>query len=391
MKFLPLAILSLFLSVSAIAQSLDSYVLLKDTTLKAEPLSYNKHLQITVPKVYQANAQQKFPLIVIFDMQNSSIYKYILNTIDHLTSLGAMPASIVVGIEAGEGSKRYRETQFDAAFPGMTGEKNDDYLFKNLIPMVKQQYKASNFLMFIGHSRYGFFTSYLLAKHLNEINAVISLSPFLLQENEELHKKIDILQLLTDATKTTTLKHTVYYRFSMGSDYPADYKKLNEAIQTGQIQNKLLNASGEWFPHADHLLTPGLTIAKALTDIFDYWNAEQVKYITAKEISSSTINAAHASIKAHYGSDVNFSLSYLNGTGWAFYNDKKYDLAIIAWQEMLKYYPNYSEGFLNIAKCEKKLNQSTTATLKLFKESLASSTFLDAKQKEGLLKDAEEL
>lgn len=390
MKHLRLFFLLLLFSNQTMAQSFASYRTLTDTTLQASQLNDQKHIQVTVPKVYQNGSHQTFPLIVVFDMQNQSNYRYILNTIDYLTSTGYMPAAVVVGIGAGEGNKRYRETQFASVYPGTYGEKNEDFLFHTLIPMARKAYKASDFTLLIGHSRYGFFTSYLMANHLNELNAVIALSPFLTQENKETNKKIDVRELLINAVKSTKLNHHVYYRFCMGNDYPEDFQRLDQAIHDGQFQNKSFDVKGAVFPSADHMLTPSLITSQALLEVFGYWNKVQKDYLRSTEISAAMIAKYRDDVKEHYGSAVTFSLSDLNGLGWGFYNEARYQEAIMAWNEVVKYYPSYSEVYLSIANSQKKLGQPTSATIKQLKESLATSAFFDAKQKEELLKAAEE-
>jgi enterochelin esterase-like enzyme len=66
---------------------------------------------VVVPTTYVNESGTTRPLIVVFDMQNSINYNYIVNTIDYLSGFGQTPECIVVGVEAAERSGRYYETQ----------------------------------------------------------------------------------------------------------------------------------------------------------------------------------------------------------------------------------------------------------------------------------------
>ena len=97
-------------------------------------------------------------------------------------------------------------------------KENEMFIFQELIPLAEQQFHASSFRLLIGHSRYGYFTSSLLFSRINELNSVISLSPFFTQNNVD----------LTDSVKTLdnlSFNSTKYYRFGIGNDYPDDFVK----------------------------------------------------------------------------------------------------------------------------------------------------------------------
>jgi tetratricopeptide (TPR) repeat protein len=366
-------------------QSLERYRTLKDTTYLTKNLGYKKHLQITVPVEYQENLPQSFPLIVVFDMQNQRQYQYILKAIDYLTANEQMPSAVIVGVEAGRGSNRYRETQFKISDTSGMGEKNEAYIFNELIPMLRGSFKASPFTMLIGHSRYGFFTTYLLAKHAQELNAVVSISPFIEQS------PLNLAVLLPQAIKNTGLNHMLYYRYAMGNDYPEDYKKLTAALKAPGFKSGNFNADGWWFPQADHNTTPALTISRSLYEVFEYWYSCQNQYIGEQNKSVGIIDELKQKIKTHYGTSLSFSLGILNGKGYAFYNKNDYANALLAWQQLVKQYPNFVQGYLNIAKCQKALKQSTEQTIKDFKANLQQSSIFTAEQKAGLLKEAADL
>jgi tetratricopeptide (TPR) repeat protein len=77
----------------------------------------------------------------------------------------------------------------------------------------------------------------------------------------------------------------------------------------------------------------------------------------------------------------------LNGKGWSYFNEQKYEKAITVWEELLEEYPSFSEGYLFIAEAQKELKQSYESTLAKFKTSLARSTFYTEDERTELLEE----
>lgn len=367
------------------SQGLERYRMLKDTSMVSKSLGYKKHIQITVPVEYQENLPQSFPLVLIFDMQNQRQYQYILKSIDFLTSNEQIPSAVIVGVEAGSGNRRYRETQLKVSDSTGMAEKNEAYIFNELIPLLRGRFKASSFTILVGHSRYGFLTTYLLAKHPNDLNAVVSISPFMQQPG------FNLISTLTQDIKKSDLGHMIYYRYAMGNDYPDDYKQLTTALKAPDFTPKNFNADGWWFPQADHNTTPALAITRSFYEIFEHWYSCQKQYIDDGNKNVGGIDELKQKIKAHYGTSLPFSLGILNGKGYAFYNKTDYANAILAWRQLVRQYPNFLQGYINIAKCQKALGQPIDKTINEFKANLQQSSIFTTEQKDNLLKEAEAL
>lgn len=107
------------------------------------------------------------------------------STIDYLTSNDQIPASVIIGVESPM-NKRFKETDLPSSNPSSLGYKNEKFVFDELVPLAKRLYSASEFLLLIGHSRCGYFSTYLLTQEFKKLNAVISISPFYTQNNVDL-------------------------------------------------------------------------------------------------------------------------------------------------------------------------------------------------------------
>lgn len=363
-----------FLPLTTTAQTFSNYKVWGDTVFSSAHLGYDRAVTTTVPLEWQPGMGFQFPLIIIFDRQNTRSVQYILNTIDYLTSNEQMPASVVLTVESVEAT-RYRETLPLASSPEGLGEANERFIFEELIPFAEERLQAGRFRLLIGHSRYGFFTSYLFQKRLHDLNAVVSLSPFFEAKNVNL---VDSFSRM-DAVDLQTTK---YYRYGIGGDYPEDFQAMEKTLAT--LKNPRLNRKGVLFPLADHNATPGLTIANALYDIFAFWTQQQNDYFDESNVSFEGIKTIQDNIEKHYGAPLSFGLGYLNGKGWQFFHAGKYELAISAWKLMLESYPNFSEGYLFIAQAEEQLGRDNKNTMDLFWQNLARSEFYTPEEKEEI-------
>ena len=382
MKNLTLTIvLVFFLSISLTAQEYERYKRITDTSIVSEQLGFEKNITITVPFEWQRNTNRKFPLVVVFDSQNQRSHNYILNTIDYLTSNEQMPSSIIVSIASSE-KYRLSETMHKETSENGLLEENEKFLFKELIPFMEKEYNASSFRLFIGHSRYGYFTTSLLSSSVDKLNGVISLSPFFSQKNVELVDSIGTLN-------NHEFGSTKYYRYGIGSDYPSQFFKMDFVLKT--MTNENFDTKGVLFKEADHNVTPGLTIGVALYEVFEKWSEIQSTYFSNDQKDLNIISSLEDDIVEHYGNSLAFSLGILNGKGWYFYGEGEYEKAIEAWEIMLASYPNFSEAYLYIIDAQIKLNRDYSDVTELFKASLAKSEIYSTEEKSQLLMELESI
>lgn len=369
------------LSTNLPGQNYESYKKLKDTTITSHYLGFDKNITITVPFEWQKNIDRTFPLIIIFDRQNNRSHNYIINTIDYLTSNEQMPSSIIVSIESTQ-EHRYLETLHKTTSEKGLALENEKFLFEELIPLVEKEYKASSYRLFIGHSRYGYFTSSLLATRLNELNGVISVSPFFSQTNVNIIDSIGSL-------KKENFDSMKYYRFGIGGDFPTDFHQMDSLCR--ELQIPLFNAKGYLFPQAGHNVTPGLTVGISLYEIFEDWSGFQNIYFNNDVKDLTIIDSLKNEIAIIYGNRLEFSLGVLNGKGWYFYNEGQYQNAIEAWELLMKSYPNYSEGYLFILAAQIQLKEDYSKTVEKLKVSLMSSEIYSEEEKNEIMEELKEM
>lgn len=370
----------LILGSSLSSQDYERYVHLLDTTVYSTNLGYEKSLTITVPFEWQKGMEKSYPVVVIFDRQNPRSHQYILNTIDYLTSNEQMPSCVIVGIESEqyididgeEVYPRYLETLLEGQSEHTLGMENENFLFNEILPLMEGQFQASKFRTLIGHSRYGYFTTYLFAKRHNDLNAVVSLSPFMLEKGVNL---VDTMEQIF----AHSAKHTKYYRYGIGNDYPEDFMEMDSMLLAKD--HATFDIKGVLFPGADHNATPGLTIAPALYDIFEFWVRQQQSFF---EIDIEDFDPENSTVEAHYGQKLPNSLGVLNGMGWQYFNEYHFEKAIKTWNIFAQEYPNFSEVYLYIADAQKRMEVDCSESLNQFQKSFKHSEIYTKEERKEL-------
>lgn len=370
-------ILSIIFSNNLLGQEYSVYKSKIDTTFLSTHLGYEKGVSIVLPNDWQKNNPKKYPLIIVFDRQNTRSHKHILNTIDYLTAAEQMPRCIIISV-ASDSSKRINEAKSPKSSSDGKAHLTEKFLFDEIIHLAEKSFKASPFRILIGHSWYGHFTTSMFTKNIDKLTAVIALDPFFTQKNVVLTDSLTALNKLQ-------IKHTKYFRYAIGKDYPEDYKAV-EHIKN-ENTNPKLNIKGSYFPRAFHNAVPGMGIGEALYDIFEYWSIQQYTFFEPDNKRVDLVTELKNNLVNHYGTNLEFSLGILNGKGWGFYNELDYLKAISVWNELLIQYPNYSEAYLYIIDAQQQLKLDTTKTKIKFKESLQHSQFYSEEEKEELLSE----
>ncbi|MBI9042752.1 alpha/beta hydrolase-fold protein [Lutibacter sp.] len=348
-----------------------------DTSFVSSYLGYEKKISILLPDDWQSNNQKKYPLIIVFDRQNQRSYNHIINTIDYLTAAEQMPRSIIISIES-DNSKRISEAQNPISFKSGKAHLNEKYLFNEIVNLAESKFKASQFRVLIGHSWYGHFTTSMFTKNIDNLTAVIVLDPFFKQKNVSLIDSISALNNLE-------IKHTKYFRYSIGKDYPEDYRDIE--FVKNENKNLKINIQGTYFPKAFHNAVPGLGIAEALYDIFEYWSIQQYNFFSPSNKSADIFTELKNNMINHYGNNLDFSLGVLNGKGWGFYDEEEFLKAITVWNELINQYPSFSEAYLYIIEAQQHLKLDTSKTKIKFKESVQLSQYYSQEEKKELLSE----
>ncbi len=239
---------------------------------------YSQHLQdsivldIHLPESFnEASGNVSFPLIILFDSYNELTHNYNLHSIDILTVHGQMPESVIVGVPFTMQNRRYFTSQQFTSGDTISGiERMELFIFRELIPMLSEDYVAGGNVLLFGHSRTGFLTSYLMINRSDEFDVAGSFSGFFdtgfeLADMEEflINRKPSSNHFHFYFSAGTTLEEQTYHDDFNKLEHLLAQKKTPENFIWQYIENR----------HANHMTNYNLSLPAVLVDYFANYNS----------------------------------------------------------------------------------------------------------------------
>ena len=347
----------LIFTFSLQAQNYTSYENSIKKNFFSKTLKDSVHIELTIPKELKTQTNTSYPVIYLLDKQLINNYIYNLHTIDYLSSLDAMPKAIVVGITFNQKNRN------SWTLPNASGGQADDmisFITDELNLELKNNYPISKFNLLIGHSRTAIFASYALSKRFDFFNGVIANSVSNFDFGDSLQKKQ--FKIFINAIDTNTNKY--FYYFSVGEKAYGDLHesavdKLNLFLKSKKTPKTL-----EWKYYkfkAAHQLTPGLTIANSLNEIFKEYGRRieqcfKIAHNSTYKIPWDEYLKLYKSISTYLGYTIHPSYYFYNSIASDYYYDYKnyygknnllFALEILL--KAIKIYPNNYEYSIWIA------------------------------------------
>lgn len=318
-------------------------------TLYSESLKDSVNITLHIPTEVHQSQGMVYPVIYLLDKQNDINYDYNLHTIDYLSMLSAMPAAVVVGIELP------RQQRGPWTNPNETGGKADDFitfLAEELNPELKKTLPVADYNLLIGHSRTAIFSLYALSVRPDFFNGAIASSASNFDFGDE-YQKAQFEKFLAELA---VADRQYQIHFSSGT---VEYRDLHEPgvdAFAAYLENREIPGNIKWRQHkanVDHFAIPGMTVNRALVDIFlPYSTAvnrcfDIIKDSThAASVPWELYRAEYANASATLGYPVQPDLLFFNSFASDYTNDynelfkeNKDVFCSEVLQEAVKYYP----------------------------------------------------
>ena len=227
-------------------------------SIESEALGTTRELKIQLPRNYEANTDQAYPLIIVFD--GDYLFEVVAGNVDYYSYWKDMPDAIVVGVNQMESRADDCTLSVEDYLPSKKGAQFYDFVVTELIPFVTENYRSLDFRTAVGHGETANFINYFFFKKSPVFNAFIALSPQLspyMQEN--LSRKFSLEQ------KTKSF----YYLSTASSDIRQNKKEATELnSKLTVIDNPSVSYEFDDFEGATHYSLVVHSIPKALESIF---------------------------------------------------------------------------------------------------------------------------
>ena len=144
-------------------------------SIESEALGVTRELKIQLPRNYEANEDQAYPLIIVFD--GDYLFETVAGNVDYYSYWEDMPDAIVVGVNQIDSREDDCTISVENFLPYKKGTQFYDFVVTELIPFVTESYRSLDFKIAVGHGKTANFINYFLFKKSPVFNAFIALSP----------------------------------------------------------------------------------------------------------------------------------------------------------------------------------------------------------------------
>lgn len=247
-------------------------------SIESDAMGTSRDLKIQLPRNYEQTPDKRYPLIVVFD--GDYLFELVAGNVDYYSYWEDMPEAIVVGVKQIDSKAEDTTLSIEGHFPHKTGAKFYDFIERELIPYIRENYRSLDFSVAVGHGQTANFINFFLFSKALTFNAFIALSPslsFSMQDN--LSRQLSLKK-----------KEKIFYYLSTANLDIKRHKKevLELNAKLTDIDNNSLLYSFDNFEAANHYSLAAQSIPKALESIFLVYQPISKKEYKEKIISLET-------------------------------------------------------------------------------------------------------
>ena len=240
-----------------------------------------RELKIQLPRNYNENLEQFYPLIVTLD--GDYLFEVVSGNVDYMSYWDDMPDAIVVGINQESSKEDDLYISEEDYFPIRGGAKFYEFLGAELVPYLIEKYRVGIFKIVVGHGDSANFINFFAFKKDPLFQAYISISPSFSPFMEE-----NLFQLISSN------KASIFYYLSTSEEDFKDNRKniLNLNTRLQDIKLETITYKFDDFKTDSHYSLVANSIPSALNHIFSIY-----KPISRNEYKNELLNIDYSPVK----------------------------------------------------------------------------------------------
>jgi len=240
-----------------------------------------RELKIQLPRNYNENLEQFYPLIVTLD--GDYLFEVVSGNVDYMSYWDDMPDAIVVGINQESSKEDDLYISDEDYFPIRGGAKFYEFLGAELVPYLLEKYRVGIFKIVVGHGDSANFINFFAFKKDPLFQAYISISPSFSPFMED-----NLFQLISSN------KASMYYYLSTSEEDFKDNRKtiLNLNTRLKDIKLETISYKFDDFKTDNHYSLVANSIPSALNHIFSIY-----KPISRNEYKNELLEIDYSPVK----------------------------------------------------------------------------------------------
>lgn len=289
--------------------------------LYSKILGEDRQIMIYTP-TDSINLETRYPVVYILDPDNH--FRIMVEYSKYLSheKVRSAPPLIVVGIMHTDRNRdltpsptKYDysgklDTSANFSFKNSGGnEKLFDFIKKEVIPYVNENYKTQPFRIFAGHSFGALTTINCLINHRDLFNAYIAVSPSFWWDRKYL------LKLASEKLSEMTSSKVLFFSdgnegLSSGSSFHSDVLQFDSLLKKRELKG--LDFEYTHYPLESHMTVPVKSYYDGLRFIFRHW---EIPEISDKNVNSEIIMGHYKGLTQRFGYLILPDEKYFNGWG----------------------------------------------------------------------------
>ena len=240
-----------------------------------------RELKIQLPRNYNENLEQFYPLIVTLD--GDYLFEVVSGNVDYMSYWDDMPDAIVVGVNQESTKEDDLYISDEDYFPIRGGAKFYEFLGAELVPFLIEKYRVGIFKTVVGHGDSANFINFFAFKKDPLFQAYISISPSFSPFMED-----NLFQLISSN------KASMYYYLSTSEEDFKDNRKtiLNLNTRLKDIKLETISYKFDDFKTDNHYSLVANSIPSALNHIFSIY-----KPISRNEYKNELLEIDYSPVK----------------------------------------------------------------------------------------------
>ena len=240
-----------------------------------------RELKIQLPRNYNENLEQFYPLIVTLD--GDYLFEVVSGNVDYMSYWDDMPDAIVVGINQESSKEDDLYISDEDYFPIRGGAKFYEFLGAELVPYLIEKYRVGIFKIVVGHGDSANFINFFAFKKDPLFQAYISISPSFSPFMED-----NLFQLISSN------KASIFYYLSTSEEDFKDNRKniLNLNTRLKDIKLETITYKFDDFKTDGHYSLVANSIPSALNHIFSIY-----KPISRNEYKNELLKIDYSPVK----------------------------------------------------------------------------------------------
>ncbi|PLX12440.1 MAG: hypothetical protein C0598_06000 [Marinilabiliales bacterium] len=326
--------------ITALAGNDGPYIIGISAEIKSEILQENRELIIYTPASY-AFTNKKYPVLFLLD--GKFHFHHASGIVDFLSTQSIIPEMIVVAVVNTDRNKDFTPTKLSQRPQSGGADKFMDFFDKEVFPYLEKNYRTSNYRVLMGHSLGGTFATYALLQRPELFSSYISVSPYLMYDNNLLIRET-LEKLKTD------YKNKINFYMTVGNE-PNYFETLDFFAQSVKTASpKGFNFSYVKRMDDNHGSSPHLSIYNGLLFIYDDWKLSDEVF--AEGIKA--IDKHYKSISKTYGSNIVAPEAVINLLGYKYLAEENFENAIEVFKENVKRYPESANVYDSLGEAYEK-------------------------------------